>query len=76
MQSKDIKLDLIQWLIETTDKASIKKVADIRNASSDLTPEQEAILNDRMEKYEKGLMKFSSWKDAKKRIVKKTKNAL
>ncbi len=34
----------------------------------DLTPEQENILEQRIKKYEKGQMKFSSWTDAKKRI--------
>jgi len=37
----------------------------------DLTPEQEAILDERIEKYEKGLMKFSSWEEVKARITKK-----
>jgi len=74
---EEIKLDLIQWLIETTDVEVLRKIQAIRSSySSGLSPEQEIILEERMEKYEKGLMKFSSWKDAKSRIVVKGKNAI
>ena len=61
MKEQDIKLDLIQWIAETNDLESIKKVQSIRNSSIHLTPEQESILDKRMEKYEQGLMKFSEW---------------
>ena len=77
MDSEEIKLDLIHWLIETTDTEAVKKIQAIRSSSSSgLTPEQEIILDERMEKYEKGLMKFSSWEDAKSRIIAKGKNAI
>ena len=77
MDSEKIKLDLIQWLIETTDTEAIKKIQSIRSSSTlGLTPEQETTLGERMEKYEKGLMKFSSWKDAKSRIVAKGRNTI
>jgi hypothetical protein len=71
MQEQEIKLDLIQWIAETNDIESIKKIQTIRNSSIHLTPEQESILDKRMEKYEQGLMKFSSWDEVKERIVKK-----
>lgn len=76
MGREEIKLDLIHWLIETTDIETLKKVQAIRTSSSGLTAEQDAILEKRMEKYEKGLMKFSSWDEAKARIVSKGRNAI
>ena len=77
MDSEEIKLDLIHWLIETDDAEAVKKIQAIRSSSSSgLTPEQEMILDERMEKYEKGLMSFSSWNDAKSRIMTKGKNAI
>ena len=74
--SGEIKLDLIQWLIETTDTEILEKIQAIRSSSSGLTREQKIVLDDRMRKYERGLMKFSSWENAKARIVTKGKNAI
>lgn len=39
--------------------------------TSYLTPAQQQLLSERMEKYEKGEMRFSSWAAAKKRIMAK-----
>ena len=69
MESEEIKLDLIHWLSETNDLAALKKIQKIRYSTSVLTPEQDAILEERMKKYESGLMKFSSWDDVMKRIT-------
>ena len=74
--SGEIKLDLIQWLIETTYTEILEKIQAIRSSSSGLTREQKIVLDDRMRKYERGLMKFSSWENAKARIVTKGKNAI
>ena len=71
MREQEIKLDLIQWIAETDDIESIKKIQSIRNSSIHLTAEQEAILDKRMDKYESGLMKFSSWEEVQNRITKK-----
>jgi hypothetical protein len=68
MQEEEIKLGLIQWIAETNDVDSIKKIQTIRNSSIHLTAEQESILEKRMEKYEQGLMKFSSWNEVKNKI--------
>jgi hypothetical protein len=38
-----------------------------------LSKEQETILNEQVALYEKGEMKFSSWDDAKQRIISKMK---
>lgn len=68
MREQDIRLDLIHWLAETNDSESIRKVQEIRNSAIQLTPEQETILDSRMETYEKGQMKFSSWEEVRKNI--------
>lgn len=42
--------------------------------SNDLSPEQEDELDKRLRQYESGKMTFSSWEDAKKRIVSRNRN--
>ena len=71
MREQDIKLDLIQWIAETADMDSIRKIQAIRDASATLTPEQEAILKVRIEKYENGQMNFTPWNKVRERILKK-----
>ncbi len=56
--------------------AMLKSDAENEREQFELTTEQEAILNERMERYEKGEMKFSSWDDVKSRIMSKVKNDL
>jgi hypothetical protein len=73
MGTEEIRLDLIHWISETTDIGVLKKIQKIRHLSSGLSPEQETILEQRMEKYEKGEMKFSTWDEVKKRITSKKK---
>ena len=43
---------------------------------TNLAPEQEAILDQHIELYEKGQMEFSTWEDARARITTKVKNAI
>mgnify|MGYP000721093310 CR=1 FL=1 len=49
--------------------------ADARTETTDvyLSADQEAILNEQVALYEKGEMKFSTWEDAKQRIISKLK---
>lgn len=75
--SDEIKLDSIHWLIETTDTVTLEKIQATRSSSfSGLTPEQEVILDERIEKYEKGLLRFSSWEEVKERIKTKRGNVI
>ena len=76
MLEQEVKLDLIQWIANTNDMVSIKKIKSIRDKSFQLTPDQEAILENRMAKYEHGLMKFSSWEDVRNRIIKKQRDGI
>ena len=72
-------MDFIDFLLSREEK---KNTASNPNTESDneehssLTPEQEAILDERVEKYEKGLTKFSTWEEVEKRIVSKSKNGI
>jgi putative addiction module component (TIGR02574 family) len=40
-----------------------------------LTAEQKAELNDRIDKYNRGEMKFKTWEETKKNIRRRAKNA-
>ena len=69
MSSQELKLELIHWLSETTDEHVLEKVQAIRDTSSYLTKEQENILDERLERYDRGEMKFSSWEEVKAQII-------
>ncbi len=71
MSAQELKLELIHWLTETTDETVLEKVQAIRDTSSYLSHEQESILEERLEKYDRGEMKFSSWEEVKANIMKK-----
>jgi len=54
--------------------AMLEADAENENASYQLTPEQEKMLEDRMKKAKKGLTKFSTWEEVEKRITSRAKN--
>jgi hypothetical protein len=51
------------------DKERDKKTSTIRE--SDLSTQQNTILDERMSRYENGLMEFSVWEEAHARIISK-----
>lgn len=68
----------VKTFIDSADERVVRMVyamlgADSGNehSSYQLTPEQEAILDDCMRLEEKGLMEYSSWEDVKARITAK-----
>ncbi len=69
MNSQEPKIELIHWPSETTDENVLKNARAIRDASSYLTREQENILEERLERYDRGEMKFSSWEEVKRNIL-------
>lgn len=70
------KIDIIHWLTQLKDKAVLDKIQAIKDdASFDLSSSQKMELNDRLEKYERGEMKFKSWEKTKASIRKRSKNA-
>lgn len=79
MDIQSIKIDLIHWLTELQDKSTLKKLQGLKEqqeSSFDLSAEQKKELDSRLEKYENGEMKFSSWDSVKDRIRNPTKDAL
>ena len=74
--------DSVKKYIDLADEDVLKIVYSIleddvesEKAGYTLTAEQEAELDRRMRKYERGEMKFSSWEEVKARILSKRKNA-
>jgi len=80
---KEMRKEAKKYL-DHADERVVKKVYKILAADTEseelnksgLTPDQEAILQERMGKYKKGLMKFSTWEEVEKRIVSRAKNAI
>jgi len=74
---KELKIEIIQWLTSVSDKKILDKVQAIRSKTSRdvLTPTQELELGRRLDKYLKGEMKFKSWDQVKKNVLKRGRNA-
>ncbi len=79
---KELKKD-VKKHIDHADERVVKMVyamlemdAQNETVSSNLTPEQEAILDECLELDEKGLMEYSTWEEAKTRILSNMKNGL
>ena len=67
--------------IDHADERIVRMVYAMLEADADseltyLTPEQEAVLAERMKKYEQGQMRFSTWEEMDARITSKSKNAI
>lgn len=71
MDTQSLKLDLIHWLTKLKDKATLEKIQAIKAEDTGLSAAQEIELNKRVEKYEKGEMKFNSWEETKANIRKR-----
>ncbi len=79
MDVQSVKIDLIHWLTELQDKSTLKKLQGLKETQKDvfeLGAEQEKELDHRLEKYENGEMKFSSWDAVKDRVRNRAKNGL
>jgi putative addiction module component (TIGR02574 family) len=74
-----LKLDLIQWLAQIQDESLLKKIQLIRDSKEEileLSEEQLLELDQRLEKYERGEMNFSSWEKVKERVKNRAKNEI
>ena len=72
-----LKVDLIHWLTELHDINVLQNLADLKKnqlSSFELNEEQKAELDNRLEKYSNGQMKFSSCSEVKDRIRSSAKN--
>lgn len=79
MDVQSVKIDLIHWLTELQDMAVLKKLQGLKEqqeSSFELEKEQIEELNSRLEKYENGKMKFSSWETVNETIRNRAKDAL
>lgn len=79
MDVATLKLDLIQWLAQIQDESLLKKIQLIKDSKEEnleLSEEQLLELDARLEKYERGEMKFSSWEKVKERVKIRTKNEI
>jgi len=82
VELKELKKEAKKYLDHADERvvrmvyAMLEADAANENESSALTPEQEAILDERMELDAKGLMQYATWEEVEKRILAKTKNAV
>ncbi|GAA5031354.1 hypothetical protein GCM10011506_20970 [Marivirga lumbricoides] len=79
MDIQSVKIDLIHWLTELQDKSTLKKLQGLKEQQEitfELSAEQKKELDSRLEKYENGEMKFSSWETVKDRIRNRAKDDL
>jgi hypothetical protein len=62
--------------LDHADEKVVQIVHDLlaANEPSDLTPEQEVVLDERMKKYKNGEMVFSSWEEVWERISARVKS--
>lgn len=74
-----LKLDLIQWLAQIQDETLLKRIQFIKDSKDEgveLSEEQLLELDERLEKYERGEMNFSSWEKVKDRVKTRAKNEI
>lgn len=74
-----LKLDLIQWLAQIQDETLLKRIQSIKDSKNEdleLSEEQLLELDERLEKYERGEMNFSSWEKVKERVKTRAKNEI
>lgn len=79
MDVQSVKIDLIHWLTELQDKAVLQQLQGLKEqqeSSFELNTEQKEELDGRLEKYENGEMKFSTWDTVKNRVRNRAKDAL
>ncbi|HSI74414.1 MAG TPA: addiction module protein [Lunatimonas sp.] len=79
MDIQSVKIDLIHWLSELEDMSVLEQIQSLKEEqenSFQLNTEQGKELESRLERYEKGEMRFSSWDAVKKRIRDQANDAL
>ncbi|AFL82732.1 Putative addiction module component [Belliella baltica DSM 15883] len=79
MDIQSLKLDLINWLTNLQDKAILKQLQGLKEQDKNsilMSADQESELERRIQHYENGDSKFSSWEDVKQRVKDKAKDVL
>ena len=77
MDTQSLKLDIIQWLTQLKDKTVLEKIRAIKEEEGlELSVPQQEELDNRLEKYGRGEMKFKTLEETKASVRKRSKNAL
>jgi len=77
MDTQSLKLDIIQWLTQLKDKNVLEKIRAIKEEEGlELSVPQQEELDNRLEKYGRGEMKFKTLEETKASVRKRSKNAL
>jgi hypothetical protein len=77
MDTQSLKLDIIQWLTKLKSKDVLERIRAIKAEEAfELSPSQQEELDNRLEKYGRGEMKFKTWEQTKASVRKRSKNAL
>ncbi|HMI66973.1 MAG TPA: hypothetical protein VK517_13095 [Cyclobacteriaceae bacterium] len=77
LDTQRLKLDIIHWLTRIKDKNVLEKIRAIKAEEGfELSPSQHEELDNRLEKYGRGEMKFKTLEEAKASVRKRSKNAL
>ena len=77
MDIQALKIDIIHWLTELKDKDVLEKINAIKEEEYiELSPAQQAELDKRLKKYQRGEMNFKSWEETRASIRKRSKNAI
>lgn len=77
MDIQSLKIDIIHWLTELTDKNVLEKINTIKKETElELTSLQQLELEKRLEKFELGETELKSWEETKENVRKRSKDAL
>jgi hypothetical protein len=77
MDIQSLKIDIIHWLTELTDKNVLEKIEAIKKETElELTSVQQLELEKRLNKYELGETELKSWEETKINVRIRYKDAL
>lgn len=77
MDIQSLKIDIIHWLTQLNDKNVLEKIHALKEKEdAELSSDQLVELEKRLDKYERGEMKFKSWEETRASVKKRAKNAL
>ena len=76
MDIQTLKIDIIHWLTQLNDKNVLEKIQALKKEEDiELSSDQQVELEKRLNKYERGEMKFKSWEETRASVKKRSKNA-
>jgi len=77
MDTESLKLDIIQWLTQLKDKNVLEKIRAIKEEEGfELSVSQQEELDNRLEKYGRGEMKFKTFEQTKASVRERSKSKL